>query len=42
MPVYEERDKVNGQKRYYIRTYVEDTFGNRKQITKHNKKWIGK
>jgi len=42
MPVYEERDKVNGQRRYYIRTYVEDTFGNRKQITKHNKKWIGK
>ena len=51
MPIYTEKikkngksieKKVNGQKRYYIRTYVEDEFGNRKQITRHNKKWLGK
>ena len=42
MPVYEEKEKVNGQKRYFIRTYVTDEDGKRKQITKHNKKWIGR
>lgn len=42
MPVYEEKEKVNGQKRYYIRTYVTDEFGKRKQITRHNKTWIGR
>lgn len=42
MPIYEEKDKVNGQKRYYIRTYITDEFGKRKQITKHNKEWLGR
>ena len=51
MPVYEEKIKkngkmmpklVDGKKQYYIRTYVEDEFGNSKQITRHNKKWLGK
>lgn len=42
MPIYEEKEKVNGQKRYYIRTYVADEDGKRKQITKHNKEWIGR
>lgn len=42
MPVYEEKKKVNGQKRYYIRTYITDEFGNKKQITKHNMNWIGR
>ena len=42
MPVYEEKQKVNGQKRYFIRTYVTDEFGNKKQITRHNKNWIGR
>lgn len=42
MPVYEEKQKVNGQKRYYIRTYVTDENGKRKQVTKHNKEWIGR
>lgn len=42
MPIYEEKEKVNGQKRYYIRTYVTDEFGKKKQITKHNKEWIGR
>lgn len=42
MPIYEEKEKVNGQKRYYIRTYVTDEDGKRKQITKHNKEWIGR
>lgn len=42
MPVYEEKTRVNGQKRYFIRTYVKDVNGNRKQITKHNKDWIGR
>lgn len=42
MPVYEEKKKVNGQKRYYIRTYITDEFGNKKQITKHNPNWIGR
>lgn len=42
MPIYEEKEKVNGQKRYYIRTYVTDEFGKKKQITKHSKEWIGR
>ena len=42
MPVYEEKEKVNGQKRYYVRTYVSDEFGKRKQITRHNKEWVGR
>lgn len=42
MPVYEERALVNGQKRYFIRTYVKDSNGKLKQITKHNKNWIGR
>ncbi len=51
MPIYTEKikkngknveKKVNSQKQYYIRTYVEDEFGNRKQITRHNKKWLGR
>lgn len=29
------------KKQYYIRTYVTDAFGNRKQVTRHNKDWIG-
>lgn len=51
MPIYEEKIKkngksipklVDGKKQYYIRTYIEDEFGNSKQITRHNKKWLGK
>lgn len=29
------------KKQYYIRTYVTDEFGNRKQVTRHNKEWLG-
>ena len=42
MPVYEEKEKTNGQKRYFIRTYITDEFGKRKQITRHSKNWIGR
>lgn len=42
MPVYAEKEKVNGQTRYYIRTYVTDENGNSKQITRHKKEWIGR
>ena len=54
MPIYEEKEKinesialpsqakVNGQKRYYIRTYVTNENGQKKQITRHNKNWIGR
>lgn len=38
-------DKLVGKdkkKQYYIRTYVEDEFGNKHQITRHNKKWLGR
>lgn len=42
MPVYEEKRTINGQKRYFVRTYVIDEIGNTKQITKHNKSWVGK
>lgn len=52
MPVYIEmikdkktgtmvEKKVDGQKQYYIRTYITDEYGNRKQITRHNKEWLG-
>lgn len=52
MPIYEETiiDKktgkktpklVDGKKQYYIRTYIEDENGKSKQITRHNKKWLG-
>lgn len=47
------KDKITGkmivkkvgkdkQKQYYIRTYITDENGNKKQVTKHNKEWIGK
>lgn len=42
MPIYEEKEKVKGQKRYYIRTYVTDENGKRRQVTKHNKDWVGR
>lgn len=53
MPVYVEmvkdkktgkmiEKKVNDKKQYYIRTYITDEYGSRKQITKHNKNWLGK
>lgn len=53
MPVYVEmvkdkktgkmiEKKVNDKKQYYIRTYVTDENGSKKQITKHNKNWLGK
>lgn len=53
MPVYVEMVKnkktgkmveklVEGKKQYYIRTYVNDENGNKKQITRHNKVWLGK
>lgn len=33
---------VDGKKQYYIRTYVNDENGNKKQITRHNKEWLGR
>lgn len=42
MPVYAEKEQIDGQKRWYIRTYVTDEYGKAKQITKHNKNWIGR
>lgn len=53
MPVYVEKIKdkktgkiadklVDGKKQYFIRTYVTDAFGNKKQVTRHNKKWLGR
>ena len=52
MPVYAEitkdkngkdvEKKINGKTVYYIRTYVEVKDGKRKQITRHNKNWIGR
>ena len=42
MPIYEEKGKINGQKRYYMRTYVTNENGQKKQITRHNKDWIGR
>lgn len=34
--------KVNGKIQYYIRTYVTLENGQKKQITKHNKEWLGR
>lgn len=42
MPIYEEKDKINGQKRWFIRTYITDENNKKKQITRHNKDWIGR
>lgn len=52
MPVYAEmvkdkngkdvEKKINGKTVYYIRTYVESHDGKRKQITRHNKTWLGR
>lgn len=42
MPVYAEKEKVNGQTRWYIRTYVTNEDGISKQITRHKKEWIGR
>ncbi len=52
MPVYAEmikdkngknvEKKINGKTVYYIRTYVENSDGKRKQITRHNKTWLGR
>ena len=53
MPIYPEKikdpktgkmidKKVDGQKQYYIRTYVTDEYGNNKQIKRRNKKWLGR
>ncbi len=42
MPVYAEKELVNGQKRWYIRAYITDDLGHKKQITRHNKLWIGR
>lgn len=33
---------IDGKKVYYIRTYITDELGNVKQITRHNKNWLGK
>ncbi len=33
---------VDSKKQYFIRTYITDESGKRKQITRHNKKWLGK
>lgn len=53
MPIYTEmiKDKktgkmvpklVDGQKQHFIRTYVTDENGNSKQVTRHNKEWLGR
>lgn len=53
MPVYTEKVKdkktgkmvdkiVDGKKQYCIRTYVKDEFGKKKQISRHNKEWLGR
>lgn len=42
MPIYEEKKKRNGQKRYYISTYVKDENGKSKKITRRNKEWVGR
>lgn len=34
--------KIDGKTQYYIRTYVTDEFGKKKQITRHNKEWLGR
>lgn len=42
MPVYAEKCEINGKKKWFIRTYVTDSFGNRTQITRRSKQWIGR
>ena len=43
MPVYKEKNKINGQIVWFVRTYVKFTNGKIKQITRRNKSlWIGK
>lgn len=42
MPVYAEKELIDGQKRWYIRTYVTDEYGKSKQIKRHNKNWVGR
>lgn len=42
MPIYEEKKKINGQKRYFIQVYVKDENGKAKRITRRNKEWIGR
>lgn len=42
MPVYEEKKKINGQKRYYISIYVSNGNGEGKRIKRTNKDWIGR
>ncbi len=43
MPIYEEKRRTeDGQKRYYIRAYVTDEDGEKRQVTKHNQDWFGK
>lgn len=42
MPIYEEKEKVNGKSKYYIRTYIKDENGVSRQIKRHNPNWIGR
>lgn len=42
MPIYKEKEQINNQNRWYIRTYITDENGKKKQITRHNKNWIGR
>lgn len=53
MPIYTEKIKdektgkmidklVDGKKQYFIKTYVVDENGKSKQITRHNKNWLGR
>lgn len=42
MPVYSEKKLVDGQKRWFIKTYVKDGNGKTVQITRRNKDWIGR
>lgn len=42
MPVYPEKEKVNGQTRWFIRAYVKDSFGSSVQIKRRNKNWVGR
>lgn len=43
MPVYEEKEKIDGQKVYFIRCYIKGPNGKMIQIKRKNKKeWIGR
>jgi len=42
MPIYEEKKKVEGKKRYYISFYVKDVNGKPKRVFRRNKEWVGK